>query len=74
MKKYRYSATSNTIWTSFDFGEVEANNQQEAKTKAIEKLKYDLAKVNEVLNSADVTCNFSIGIDFENVEVELIGS
>jgi hypothetical protein len=69
MKKYQYSLTTNTIWTSFDYGEVEANSIEEATEKAIEKLKYDLAKTNDILNSCDPTIGFTIDMDFSQIEI-----
>ena len=72
MKKYTYSCTTNTIWCSFDYGEVEANSLEEARAKALEKIKYDLQKVNDVLNSADVTAGFKIEMDLSRLEVTLI--
>ena len=69
MKTYSYSVSTNTIWTSFDYGEVQAENAEEAIKKAIEKLTYDFNKVNDVLNSADVTIGYSVHFNEKNVEV-----
>ena len=35
---YEYTISSTLIWTSFDFGEVEANSVEEAKDDRIPKL------------------------------------
>lgn len=70
--KWEYSVPSNNIWTSFDHGTVEANTYQEAQQKAIEQLKYDVRKCNEVLKSADITKDFEIEFEFEQVEITLI--
>lgn len=72
MKRYSYSLTTNSIWTSFDFGEIEASNLNEAKEKAIEQITYDFNKANEVLDSADVTAGFKIEINIDNLIVEEI--
>ena len=63
MKTYSYSVSTNTIWASFDFGEVEAENREQALEKAIEQLNYDFDKVNTVLNSADVTSGFTVSFN-----------
>lgn len=70
--KWKYSNSTNTIWTSFDYGEVEAETYKEAYEKAVIELKYNLHKVNEVLASADVTSTFTIDMNFEQIEVELL--
>lgn len=72
MKKYSYSLSTNTIWTNFDFGEVTAQSKSEAKKKAIEEIQYNFDKVNDVLNSADVTAGFKIEINIDNLIVEEI--
>lgn len=72
MNTYLYSLPTTAIKTTFDYGIVEASNEQEAFEKAKEQLKYDFDKVNEVLNSADVTLGFELGFDVNAVEVELL--
>jgi len=74
MKKYNYTISTNTIWTSFDFGQVEANDLEEARQKAIDELKYNLEKANHVWASADVTDGFTIEFNFDNLEVEEVRS
>ena len=69
MKKYEYFLPSYAMWTSFDYGTVEANSLEEARKKAIEEVKYKLSKVNEVLNTADVTQGYKIEMDLSNLEV-----
>jgi hypothetical protein len=69
MKKYEYSVSTSTIWASFDFGEVEAENIQEARELAIDKLKYDFLKANEALNHCDVTNGFSIGFNEDQLQI-----
>jgi hypothetical protein len=64
-----YKLTTNTIWTSFDFGQVEANTHEEAEKKALKKLKYDLSKANDALAHCDITDGFTIDMDFSQLEV-----
>jgi hypothetical protein len=73
MKKYTYNNSTNTIWTSFDFGDVEADNLEQAREKAIEKLQYDTRKCNDALNHCDNTQGFFVEMDYSQVEVELKG-
>jgi hypothetical protein len=72
--KWEYKLTTNTIWASFDYGEVEAGSEAEALIIAEEKLRYDLAKVNEALNHSNNTTDFSVEMDFTQIEVTLIES
>lgn len=67
MKKYTYSNSTNTIWTSFDYGDVEANSLEEAREKAEEKLKTDLTRANILLKGI-----FTIDMDFKDLEVREI--
>lgn len=70
MKKYRYSLTTNTLWTSFDYGEVEADTREEAREKAFTELKHNLSKVNNALTNCDSTRGFTIDMDFSQIEIE----
>ena len=72
MKKWRYSVSSNSIWASWDYGEVEAETYEEARKKAIQKLTQDFEKVNIILAIGGGTEGFSIDCDFHGVEVEEI--
>lgn len=72
MKPYRYFLPASAMWATFDCGIVKADNEQEALEKAKERLKYDLDKVNHVLDSADVTAGFVLEIDVNTVEVKLL--
>jgi len=71
-KKWEYSLTTNTIWTSFDHGTVTAKTSEEARELAIQQIKYDLQKTNEVLRSADITKGFFVDMDFTQLEVKEI--
>lgn len=62
-KKWDYSVSTNTLWASFDYGQVKAKNYAKALEKAKKKLNNDFDKVNDVLTSADVTKGFSVGFD-----------
>lgn len=64
MKKWEYRLSTETIWTSFDCGKVEANTYEEAREKAFIELKYNLEKANESLNNCDNTQGFIIEMDF----------
>lgn len=66
MKKYKYSCTTNTIWTSFDYGEVEANSLEEARVLATIELKQNLVRVNALLAST----SFNIEMDLTQLEIE----
>ena len=65
MKKYSYSASSNTIWASFDYGEVDAENEDEALIIAKEKIKTELKKINKVLS----VIGQSVEINLDNIEI-----
>lgn len=66
-----YNLSTNTIWTSFDCGQVEADTYEEARTKALKQLQYDLDKANTVFKHSDITQGFSIEMDFTQLEVVL---
>jgi hypothetical protein len=72
MKKFEYSVSTSTLWASFDIGQVEAENIELARVKALEKLKYDFEKVNHVLRSADVTKDFSIHFNANDIKINEI--
>lgn len=71
-KKWEYSLTTNTIWTSFDHGTVRAKTIEEAMVLATNEIKYNLDKVNHVLASADVTRGFKVDMDFTQLELKEI--
>lgn len=66
-----YSLSTNTIWTSFDYGQVEADTYEQACELALKKLKYDVEKANTVFKHCDITDGFSIEMDYEQLEVKL---
>lgn len=60
---WNYRLTTNTIWLSFDFGQVEAETKEEAIKNATNQLKEALEKVKPI--------GESISLDFTQIEVEL---
>jgi hypothetical protein len=71
MRKYNYQLpTTSTFYASFDYGEVWADTLSEAKAKAIEKIKYDVQKVNDALAFSDNTAGFTIEICTDELEVK----
>lgn len=66
---WTYNNPTNTIWTSFDYGEVEADSYEEATVKAMIQVKQDLRKVNDALDR--MTSSFSIEMDLSQLEVTL---
>lgn len=69
MKIWDYSNSTETIWTNFDFGEVEAETIEEAREKAISKMKEDLAVANAVLEGTGL----SIEMSFDYIQVSESG-
>ena len=67
--KWQYSISTNTLWTSFDYGEVEGDNYDEALVNAKKELKYNFDKANQVLQSADVTKDFSIEYNEDDIQL-----
>lgn len=70
--KWSYTLTTETIWTSFDNGEVEAPTREEAEVKAIKEIKEALDNANKAFKSWDVTDGFEINMDFTQIELELV--
>ncbi len=68
---WKYNNSTNTIWTSFDFGEVEADTKEEALQKAKKQIEYDLKKANDALAHCDITDGFEISMDLSQIEVTL---
>lgn len=71
MAKYNYTVSTNNIWTSFDFGEVEADNIEDARKLAIEQLTYDFAKANDALAHCDNTIGFTISFNPDDVTLTI---
>ena len=66
---WEYTVSTNTIWTSFDFGEVEADTLGEAIQKAKDEVKSKLDKVNIAISQCDITYGMTIDINLDNIEV-----
>jgi hypothetical protein len=69
MKKYNYSVSTSVLWTSFDYGEVEADTIEEARAIAIRELNYDFKKANDALSYCDNTIGFSVSFDEQSVVI-----
>ena len=69
--KWNYSVSTLTIWTSFDYGEVEANSEAEALVKAKAEVSYNLQKCNEVLASSENTKGFTVEIDLSQLTISV---
>jgi len=68
--KWKYKLPSNTIWVSFDYGEVEADNYDSALTKAEAEIRYQMDIVNEALRLNPETQGLNIDMDFNSLEVK----
>jgi len=67
MKKYTYTCTSNTVWASFDEGEVTAQNRDGALIKAEAEITFNLDRANAAL--AKLGDGLSISMDMDQIEV-----
>lgn len=67
-KKYSYSVSTNTIWTSFDCGEVYAYNKEEARELAEQQLEKDFALANKVLR--ENTKGFEVNYCSSEIEIK----
>ena len=63
--KYEYNLNSYTVFGSFDYGEVIAENHQEAIDLAIDEITTDIKRMNELFNG-----EYSIDVDFGSLEVK----
>jgi hypothetical protein len=68
-KTYKYSVSTNTLWASFDFGEVQARSIEEAKVLAIEKITEDFEKANEAFAQCENTRGFSIDFNADEIQI-----
>lgn len=66
MKNWEYSLTTNTIWTSFDYGQVQAETREEALILAEKSLKEELNLVNKIL----AFNHYKIEMDFSQIEIK----
>ena len=58
--KWTYNVSTNTIWTSIDYGQVEADTLGEAIDKAKEQITKDLDNLNAALKLCDNTKNMDV--------------
>lgn len=65
MKQYNWSISTNSIYTNFDTGIVQAETFAEAEKKIKSKLEADLKKVNELLAPQ----NYTVSMDLDNVSI-----
>ena len=68
---WEYNNSTNIIWTSFDYGEVQADTKEEALLKAKAELVYNLKKANDALSLSQNTENFTIEMNLDQIEVTL---
>lgn len=68
--KWTYNNSTHTIWTSFDYGEVEADTYEEAKEKAIAEMKENIQLANDAFKKCPETECFNIEMNFKDIEVE----
>ena len=71
-KRYRYSCSTTVLWASFVFGEVEAEDREHARDKALAELKYNFEKANDALAHCDTTIDFTIEFNKDAIEIEPI--
>lgn len=72
--KWRYTLGSNTIWTSFDYGEVEADTQEEALELAEEELKQNFDKANRAFNHSTNGEALGFRVEFaeDQIQIEIL--
>ena len=70
MKKWNYTVSTDRIWTSFDYGEVEADDYNEALQKAIAELNENFSIANKALEDADT--GFRISYTTRDITIEEI--
>jgi hypothetical protein len=68
MMSWNYKITSETIWTSFDYGTVEADTLGEAIQKARNEVQSNLDKLNAALKFED-TAGIIVEMDLSQIEV-----
>ncbi len=68
---WEYNNSTERIWTSFDYGTVEADTYEEAVQKAKKQIEYDLKKANDALAHCDITDGFIIEMNLDQIEITL---
>jgi len=64
---YEYNLSTETIWTSFDFGEVEADSYEEALEKATAEIEANLQKCNDTLKDT----GFTVEMNLDQMQIKL---
>ena len=70
MPKYEYNLDTQNMWSSFDYGTVEADNYPEAMNKAHAELKEAFEKVNLALAHCDNTDGMTIEFDASQISLK----
>jgi len=68
VKLWSYSVSTEILWTSFDFGEVRAEDYNEALQKACAELDDNFRIANKALEDADT--GFSVSYDARDIKIE----
>lgn len=70
--KWKYTVSTNTIWASFDYGEVEADSSEEAFELAKEELQQNFDKANRAFNHSTngEALGFRIEFDADQIQIE----
>ena len=68
--KYTYTVSTTTIWTSFDYGDVEADSREEAREKAELELKVNFRIANDALTLNPLTVGMNIDFDPSQIQIE----
>ena len=66
--EWQWNVSTETIWTSFDYGTVEADTQEEALEKAVAQVTTDLNECNKILKGT----GFNIGISTDQIQIERV--
>jgi len=69
VSRWNYTISTNTIWTSFDYGYVEAQDYETAKILAQAEIKNNFSKANDALKHCDITDGFKIEYDESQIEL-----
>lgn len=67
MKNWKYSVSAGSLWTSFDYGNVEAESYEMALEFAKIKLEYDFKMANIAL--ASLGKGFTVYFDASQIEI-----
>jgi len=68
---WSYSVSSNSIWASFDCGEVEAETYEEALELANLKLSKEFENANMILGSSFLTDHMTLDYCKDSIEISI---